>query len=309
MEQHPFAALPGLPAVAALAKPFAWPQSGLEPLPWFSFTVAASPGHTAAAGRIARRAEGAYRYMRRLLDVTPRFRLLVLGAGDWTRHAEAPVYGTPHMTAGGHLIVGSEPADAWHGFSRYLAVNLRSATLRALLKAHGRDDATGGPDLRGFTETLVVRGLARLVADQAGAAFPRRWVADAFATYALVAGLGETDPSGLHLVGTLVEAVRELDNGLPTLEAFNDDASGISFASAVLGDLSLARTVYPVYASEQGEPLSRLLSYFRSSAQAPTTARLADSDLARMLGRDVHPAFARIPDAFSPGRAAFGRAA
>ena len=309
MEEHPFAVRPGLAAFPELATPFAWPQSGLEPLPWFSFTVAASPGHAAAAGRIARRADGAYRYLRRLLDVTPRFRLLVLAPGDWARHANVPTYGTPHVTAGGHLIVGSDPADAWHAFSRFLAVNLRSATLRALVKAHGRDGATGGPDLRGFTETLVVRALARLVADQSGAAFPRPWVADAFATYALVAGLGETDPSGLHRLGTLVEAVRELDNGLPTLEAFNDDMRGISFASAVLGELSIARTVYPVYASEQGEPLLRLLNYFRSSVQAPTPTRLADSELARTLWRDVHPVFARIPDAFSPGRLAFGRAA
>jgi hypothetical protein len=43
-----------------------------------------------------------------------------------------------------------------------------------------------------------------------GATFALPWLKDAFANYASVAVLGETDPTGLHRVGTLAEATREL---------------------------------------------------------------------------------------------------
>src|SRR3954468_23469496 len=90
----------------ALAKPFAWPASGLEPLPWFPFTVAASRGQLHAPARIAQRTERAYWYLRRLFRFTPRFRLLVLDRADWSKHAEVATYGMSHFTATGNLVVG-----------------------------------------------------------------------------------------------------------------------------------------------------------------------------------------------------------
>ena len=160
-------------APAALATPFAWPQSGLEPMPWFPFTVAASRGHAAAAARVAQRTERAYWYLRRLFAFTPRFRLLVLGRDDWARYAEVPTFGVPHLTAGGHLIVGSEPAAAWHGVSRELAALLPATKLRALVKVHGQDRSyPAGPDLAGVADALLAHEVAHLFAAQANLVVP-----------------------------------------------------------------------------------------------------------------------------------------
>ena len=113
-------------------------------MPWFPFTVAASADAVEAAGRLARRTEHAYWYLRRLLRFTPRFRLLVLSREDWPKFAEVAAYGIPHVTADAHLVVGSEPADAWLDVSRELARTLPTAALRAVCKG-GLDRLSARP--------------------------------------------------------------------------------------------------------------------------------------------------------------------
>jgi len=275
----------------AFAAAFSWPQSGLEPLPWFPFTVASSPGETAVATRIAQRAERAYWYLRRVLGVAPRFRLLVLDQDDWQRFAENPTFGMSHFTDDGNLVVGTEPAAAWHDVSRYLASCLPAGTLRSLLKVHGPDPVyPAGPDLASVAEALIAHELAHIVADQAGAEFGRQWAAEAFANYALVAVLGETDSTALHRLGTLAEATKTLVEATPTVTEFEAAPHGLPPAAAVLLHLELTRTAYAAYADAQAEPLAR---WFAQARNGGAIARAPDSDheFGRMLGRDVHPAF------------------
>lgn len=280
-------ATPTLPA----ATPFAWRASGLSPLPWFPFTVAASRGHAGAAERAARRAERAYWLLRRLFGFTPRFRLLVLDAADWRHFGDTPAYGVAHFTAGGHLIVGATPAAAWHEVSRRFAAHLPAAALRELVRVHGRDPVhPEGPDLAGVADTLIAHEVAHVIAAQAGAQFPRRWLAEAFANYALVAVLGQTDPAGMHRVGTLAEAARALDAaavGGSALAGLEDTAD--PFAS-VVAQLALTRGVYEAYADAHVAPLARWFELARAGARAPD----ADHELGRMLARDVHPALGRL---------------
>ena len=283
------AAFPANPA--ALATPFDWPQSGLEPMPWFPFTVAASRGHAIAAARIAQRTERAYWFLRRLFGFTPRFRLLVLGPDDWARYAQAPTFGVAHVTTGGHFIVGSEPAAAWHGVSRELAALLPAASLRALLKVHGRDPAyPAGPDLTGVADALIAHEVAHLFAAQAGATFPRRWLAEAFANYALVTVLGETDTAALHRVGTLADATAALADATPTLAEFEAAEGTLDVMPSVLVQLALTRGVFAAYAHAHAEPLAR---WFAASRVA-TDAHVDEGELAEMLARDVHPAIGAL---------------
>jgi hypothetical protein len=288
--------------VRALATPFDWPQSGLEPLPWFPFTVAASRGHDGVAGRLAVRAERAYWYLRKLLDVAPRFRLLVLDRRDWPRYAEVSTYGIAHFTQGGNLVVGTAPADAWRDIARHLAHKLPAPALQALLKVHGRDVVfTSAPDLRGVSDALIAHEIARVLLDQAGAAFPRPWLKDAFANYALVAVLGETDPAGLHRMGSLAEAARGLAAMTPHPCALGP---GLAPLEAMLVQLALTRAAYAAYADQQGAPLVRWLALARAHGpHAPD----ADHELGRMLAREVHPALGALVT--GPWRDAVARAA
>ncbi len=300
---------PAEPLLAdALAKPFAWPQSGLEPLPWFPFTVAVSAKSAVAAVRIATRCERAYWVLRRVFGVIPRFRLLVLDRADWDAHAEVPTYGIAHVTQAGHLVVGSEPADAWHDVSAFLAAGLPAPVLRALISVHGRDTVhPDAPDLTGVADSLIAHELAHLVANQAGVEFPKRWLAETFANYALVAVLGETDPSGLHRLGTLAEAAQHLDHALPTLEAFESPEPGLEVGVSVLAQLALTRAAFAAYADAQTDPLAR---WFAPDDAAVAASGSADGGEAfrRHLASRVHAAVAAVPARFpqwtTPVRAA-----
>jgi hypothetical protein len=285
MSHDDISGTPDVALVRALEQPFTWPSSGLEPLPWFAFTVASSRSCTAAAARIARRAEHAYWYLRKLLGVTPRFRLLVLDREDWPRFAEVAAYGIAHYTAGGHLVVGSEPAQAWHEVSRELSLQLPAAAVRALAKVHGKNPLhPDAPDLSQLAEALIAHELARVLVDQARAKFAKPWMKDAFANYALVAVLGETDSDSLHRLGTLAEATRALASITPELSALGARDAKLTPFAAVLAQLALTRAAYVAYADAQGAPLARWLSLARAKPHAID------------LARDVHPAFAALAD-------------
>ncbi|MCC7216823.1 MAG: hypothetical protein IT517_08640 [Burkholderiales bacterium] len=293
-------------AFVPTAAPFAWRASGLEPLPWFPFTVAASRGHAAAAERVARRAERAYWHLRRLFGFTPRFRLLVLDAADWPRFDDPPAYGIAHFTTGGHLIVGATPAYAWHDVSRCFAAHLPAAVLRDLVRVHGRDRVhAAGPDLSGVADTLIAHEIAHVIAEQAGAVFPRRWLAEAFANYALIAVLAETDPAGMHRVGTLAEAARALDDTAVDPGALAAGGATADPFASVVAQLALSRGVYEAYADAQAAPLARWFALARAGTPAPD----ADHELGRMLARDVHPALGGLVTRFSTWQDRMARAA
>ena len=288
MNAEDFMGTPDAQLVAALDTPFAWPQSGLVPLPWFPFTVAASAGAQAEAGNLARRTEQAYWYLRRLLRFTPRFRLLVLSREDWPRFAEVAAYGIPHFTAAAHLVVGSEPADAWNDVSRELASHLPSTALRSVCNVHGAHPVhRDAPDLRALADALMAHELARVITDQARAAIALPWLKYAFANYALVAVLGETDPAALHRLGTLAEATRELASitAHPSKLAARPKPSPFE---AVLVQLALTRAAYVAYAQERGAALAR---WFDLARKPGSESR---GDIARVLSHDVHPAIGAL---------------
>lgn len=297
-------ALMAAAAATALATPFAWPASGLDPLPWFPFTVAVSRGDAAIGERLAQRTERAYWQLRKMLGVAPRFRLLVLNRADWPRYAGGDNYGIAQATADGHLVVGTEPADGWDDVARCLALHLPPATLRKLVQVHGPDrrEATA-PDLTLVADALLAHELAHVVALQAGARFPRRWLAEAFANYALVAVLAETEPAALHRLGTLAEAARDLAAQTPGADTLDDGR--LDPARSVLVHLALTRAAFVAYAEAGSAPLQRWLA----AACAPAAREPdADHELGRYLAR-IHPALAALAPERIGGTLAAARAA
>lgn len=278
----------------------------LASLPWFPFEVAASPGCRRTAARIARRAERAYWFLRHTLDVTPRLRLRVLDRAAWPRD-DAPQFGVMHDDAAGDLVVGAEPADAWSGISAWLADHLDARTLGMLLRVHGRDLRTRGPALGAIADDLIAHELAHLVAAQSGLQFPRLWLGEAFANYAMVAVLGETDPLGLRRLGSLAQAAETLAGHVPSLRTFEAQFGAMEVMPSVLAQLTLTRGVYETYAAAQAAPLARLFRLFGGGAQvARVPVPDADHELGRMLALHVHPTLADVPTLFpaAPLRAA-----
>ena len=278
---------------------FGTPDSALVSLPWFPFPVLVSASQQAAGERIAQRALAAYELLRDLFDVRPELSLVVLARKDWPRHAAIDTYGVTHLGHGGELVVGAEPADAWHGVSAYFAERVSPRACAHLTDIHGLDPVNGrGPDLAALAETLIAHEIAHLVASQSGIEFPRRWLEEAFANYALVAVLGETDPAGLRVVGSLAEAAAKLGDAMPTLAQFEAEFGRMDIVPSVIAELAITRSVYVAYAWAQTAPLARLFASLRKAR----TTRDADYELGRMLATRVHPAIAAIPSRFPSQR-------
>jgi hypothetical protein len=95
-------------ATPAVATGVRWNDSGLEPLPWFPFTVAMSDGNGAAAAAIARAAERAYWSLARVHGIRPRFTLFILDRDDWPAWAALPAFGVPHRIGDDAIVVGAD---------------------------------------------------------------------------------------------------------------------------------------------------------------------------------------------------------
>ena len=279
-------------------------MGSLVRLPKFPFDVTVSASEHQAGLRIARRAGAAQRVLNRILGVEAQLSLVVLSRDDWRSQAEVSTYGVTHRARDGRLIVGAEPADAWHSVSDYFAHRLSPRARADLTAVHGVDPTNGrGPDLRALAETLIAHEIAHLCATQSRLAFPRRWLEETFANHALVAVLGETDPAGLRRVRALADAGATLADALPTLAEFEANFGSMDVIPSVLAELAITRSAYVAYSVYQAQPLVRLFAAFRNSR----LSRDADYELGRMLATRVHPSIAAIPLRFACARV--GRAA
>jgi hypothetical protein len=264
----------------------------------FPFAVRTSAGARCAATRIAHRAQATHDFLQRVLGVAPRLSLRVLDRADWLRYAEDDWYGTPHVARNGDLVVGSEPADEWEDVGDYVARRLPSRELERLVAVHGAGaNNRRAPALGALAEAMVIQQVARLLTAQRRVVFPSRWLEQAFASYVLIAVLGDTDPLGLRLVGSLAEACRRLGGGLPTLAEFERGLGAADAISKTLAEVAIARCVYHVYARWDTPPLVELFNGARASTDPD-----ADWELGRMLDRRIHPVIAAIPDAFADER-------
>jgi hypothetical protein len=271
----------------------------LVPVAGFPFSVTASRRERPAAKRIARKALAAANLLHSVLGLAPRLALRVLGRDDWPRGADAAAYGVTHVASDGCLVAGAEPADEWHAVSDHFAEHLPARDLAHVIDVHGLDPINRrGPALRALAESLIAHEVAHLLAAQQAAVFERRWLEEAFANYALVAVLGETDPAGLRLVGSLAEAATALDAQLPTLTCFERHFGQMDVVPSVLAELAITRGVYAAYAARRVAPLARLFA----SAADGAAACADDEELGRRLAADVHPAIAAIPARFACAR-------
>lgn len=305
--EHPLSPTASALAASAVPMPFPWPTSGLAPLPWFPFTVASSRKTIAAAERIATRTERAYWYLRKRLGNVAGFRLLVLDRADWPRFADRGEYGLSHFTARGNLVVGSDPATAWHDVSRELDRRLPERAARELVRTLGPDPQHGrGADLTLVAESLVAHDLARFVADSRGARFAAPWLLHAFANYAFVAVLGETEPAALRRLGALAETAHALADETLPVTLLAAPGRRLTPFDAVLVQLALTRAVYLAYAEHGDGPLVRWFEH-ACSAAAVSAAPDADFELGRMLSDAIHPALGELVAAAQ--RTTFDRAA
>ena len=271
------------------------PRRLLSSIEGFPFPVRSSAGEQCTAKRIAGRVDATRQFLQRVIGIAPPLSVRVLDREDWLRYADDDWFGTPHVARDGCIVLGADPADEWTDVSDYLARRLPARELTQLVAVHGVDARNHrGPALSAFAEARIAAEVGRHFVAQQRIVCPSRWLEEAFASYVLVAVLGETDPAGLRLLGSLAEATRALDDELPTLREFERGFSPIDVVSKVLAELAIARSVYSTYARQGSAPLAELFEGLRASSDPD-----ADWELGRMLRPRIPPSIAAIPEAFA----------
>lgn len=239
--------------------------------------------------QIARRAARAHDFLRRTLAFSPALTLCAIDRADWPRHAETDTYGVTHVIGDSDLVTGTQPADAWNDVRDYLAQALPEPVVVTLARLCGNDPRhPAAPSLAGIAYALIAHDLAHLYAQSANVVFPRPWLAEAFANYALVSVLAATDTGMLARVGALAAATASLSEPTPSLSQFDAEFGRMPVIPSVLAHLALTREVLRVHAQSGAAPLRRMFDCFRDGANRP----LDDRDLAKLLVTHVHPAFA-----------------
>ena len=253
--------------VHALTTPFAWPQSGLEPLPWFPFTVAASRGNVEAAERIARRAERAYWYLRKLLAIhaalsparaRPR-RLAAICRSRDVRHLafhrvgqsrrRAPSLPT-HGTTSAASLRGACPQPPCRPWSRFMAPIASMPT---------------GPTSRRVAEALVAHDLARIVVEEARREISRAVAEARVRQLCAGRGAGRHGPGRVASPGNPGRSDARARAPRPTRRPSIPRKSALTPFEAALVQLALTRAAYVAYADQQGAPLARWFAYARGN--------------------------------------------
>ena len=181
---------------------------GLQLLPEFPFAAYANPGLEHTPTTIAERFARAYRFLSETLETAPSAGLLILSAGDWTRHAAFPTYGLTHYDDGQRMVIApGHPSTFWHPVID--VVGATSADLvEELRPVYGQPD--GHIDLSSHIDLWVVHDLGHAFHLHVAYWFPRKWLMEFFADLCLYTYLATDEPDQLPALETFPHVMSKL---------------------------------------------------------------------------------------------------
>lgn len=243
---------------AAVPRPASWTS-----LAWTPFAVRHAPGVEDAARAVALAVHRAREVLARRVGATVPVRVLIVdGVDDGSRALR------PEST----LWMPSAASRGWSELARMLDDRLPHRSRLLLRRTLGR--AAGPLDLSSVAHTLAIDAYAASLAESVGAAFPRRWIANAYGAYARVVTLSEADPDALAAQAHLAETVGA---ALPPSYALAD-----ADVRDVVERIEATRDAVHAYARRGAAPLARFLRVF-PAGMAPRT----DGELARLVLREL----------------------
>lgn len=247
-----------LPPVRSPATAPSWSS-----LAWTPFTVRHAPDAAEPAAAVALAVHRAREVLARRLGRRIPVRVLVV---------DGPADGSRSLRPEATLWMPAQPSPGWPELARMLDDRLPSRSRLLLRRTMGR--AAGPLDLSPVAHTFAIDEYARALAQAAGSAFPRRWIANAFGAYARVVTLAEADPDALAAQAYLAETVGA---ALPPSYALADPD-----VREVVGRIEATRDAVHAHARRGAEPLARFMRVF-PAGMAPRT----DRELARLVLREL----------------------
>lgn len=268
------------------------PYADLVELSGYGLPVHSSKGAEVRARPIAERCQRALRFFSRTFDMEARIRALILAPAEWSHYTAYPVYGMPGYIDPETLIVASEDNGFWRTLTPPLET-MTTPSAEATRAAFGLPD--GSVDYAPFFDLLAVHEIAHLFHEQAGIQFPRLWLKEFFANFALHAYVSAEEPAKMGLFETYPQlvvdrgAARVTHHALADFEQLYTDMPAENYGWYQSQLLIAAKRVYDVGGIEI---LQRLWQAFLR----PTVALSAASDerLAQYLRDEAHPTLALI---------------
>ena len=216
----------------------------------FDFEIGHSPGAGAVARAIASRTQRAEGWLSELFGFRPRFRLEVLDADDWSRRAEVPIYGMPHVGNENVIYVAASDSDLFDDILLLTQKHLPDDERVSFEAVYG-----GPPDLRPFADLLAIHELAHLYHLERGFDFGRFWLTELFCNLALEGYVLEAEPEARSVLETLPRASRHIPPSELNLWRLDNmaDSTGVNYGWY---ELQLHAEAIPIW-GEGGRDLVR----------------------------------------------------
>lgn len=253
----------------------------------YAVSVHYSEGHQEAAVRAAELTSGAYRYLQSKLDFSPEVSLLVLSQDDWQEYASNVVYGMPHFTSGGTLVVAAEDNAFWRANMPppELVDDLFTSTYTT----------PEGLSNRAFFELLPVHELGHAFFNQGGLKGQRIWLTEVYMNIMLHSYIDAERTDLLPALEQLPEKMASIPAELfpyTTLAQFEEHAYGmIGRENPVNYGWYQFRFHYAARQAYEGageDVLVKLWDLHKSQ-----TAKRSDEELVAELEK-IHPAVADV---------------
>jgi hypothetical protein len=201
----------GLCLVLLLSASRAFSQSSenLRQLEGYNIPVFFSEGSQEQAEAMAMQLDKVMAFYKERLNFEPDVTVLVLSPEDWSSHTNFPVYGMPHYTNSGKLIVASQDNDFWKSFIPpvdQLPYDLGQKVSETY------SDEQGALSMRGFFELLVIHELAHAYHVQYGLTMQRQWMAELFSNIFLHTYIAEIEPALLPALTVFPQMVVSTTN-------------------------------------------------------------------------------------------------
>jgi hypothetical protein len=265
------------------------PFPDLEELTGFSIPAYCSPGNEERARIVAARCEKAMNYVHGLVGFMPKVSLFVLNPEHWKKYATFPVYGMPHYSGDGRLIIASQGNDLWKSSVPALD-RVPKEMAGQFRRVYTAGDGT--LSVASFFDLLALHELGHAFHGQAGLTMPRLWLQELFCNLMLHTYIVGNEPDRLPALEVFPETVVAAGTAgfeFTTLADFEKKYSDMGFGNFAWYQCRLHMAARKIY-DDGGE--KGFIRFWRALAE--NKEEMTDAQLAHFLKTKVSEEASRV---------------
>lgn len=171
---------------------FAQSYDSLNMLNGYKSIVYYSEGTEKRANQIALRCDKVIAYFKSSFDFEPTVNILILNPADWPKYcSKGAIYGMPHYTGIGTLVVASEDNPFWQSMVPPID-KLPKELAAKVIKTYSGDN--GKLTMQPFFDLLAIHELGHSYHNQQAVKMQRKWMGEFFPNILLHTYIAENEP-------------------------------------------------------------------------------------------------------------------